>query len=242
MDVEQGIHALTVKVELLNQGAALAMTKPLWQGIRTLMGLDTGDPARLSGSVWQESQLQALKDMSPLMHLFGFYPIVLVRYIFGDVAAAAQWLACYSRELCHDLSPIASSMFSFLDGMCCVCMVRLGEKRYLRRAKRCSKRLLHLSKMVPENYSAKHLILKAELKGLNNVVSHNDDLLEYNTAIAAANSSGSLLWYALANELTGKYLLRRSSDPAMAEKYIRDALQSPARSRLQRKCHASQLR
>jgi hypothetical protein len=212
-------------MEMLNQNAALAMTKPLWQGVLTLMGLGTGDPARLSGSAWQESKFHELKEVSPLMYQFGFYPIVLVRYLFGDVAAAAQWLSSYSREQgAHDFSPLVRSMFAFLDGLCCISMVRLGKKSYKCRAKKCSKYLLKLSKMVPENYFAKYLILKAELKGLEMGTCYKDSLLDYYTAISVAKDSGSLLWYAVANELTGKYLICRGKDPDAAVKYIRDAI------------------
>jgi hypothetical protein len=223
--MEQGIRSLTIRMEMLNQWAAIAMTKPLWQTILNLMRVGSGDQSRVANPVWQECKLQELKEISPVMYQFGFYPVILVRYLFGDITAVAQCLAHFkSPYSCHDYSPTFSSMVTFLDGLCSIAMVREGKTQYLRRAKQRSKQLLELTKMVPENYFARYLILKAELNGLKKSLKCKDGLLEYYTAISVARDSGSLLWYAYANELTGKYVLRSSGDPVAAEKYFRAAI------------------
>jgi hypothetical protein len=193
------------------------------------MQVRSGDEEQIStvSPVWQgESQfLQELIELSPALYQLGFYPIILVKYIFGDIGAVAQCLASFKGvRSSHNYSPVFSSMLTFLDGMCCVAMVRQGHKKYLRRAKQCSKNLLVLAKLVPDNYFARYLILQAELKGMKRSLKYKDGLLAYYTAISVARDSGSLLWYAFANELTGKYILRRNGDAAAAEKYFRAAI------------------
>jgi hypothetical protein len=158
------------------------------------------------------------------MYQFALCPIILVQYLFGDEHAVAQYLASFGTCSSHEYNPVFSSMLMFLNGLCSIAMVRQGHIQYLHQAKKRSKCLLVLAKLVPENYFARYLMLKADLIGMRNSSKYNDGLLAYYNAISVAKDSGSLLWYAFANDLTGKYILRRNGDSVAAEKYLLAAI------------------
>lgn len=196
--------------------------KPMWQMIQNLLGLASGDAAKLTGRVIDESQLVSLRSVSTVLFSFSYFPRILVCYLFGDHDRGLA-LSKESRKInkIQQFSPYFYSMIQFYDALTVISVARRSRRRRAPYAKKCSKLLRCWANHAPFNFMGKHLLLEAELASLAG--EHASSFSQYVVAIAMSKDIGSITECALANELAGKYLLSRGENAA-AEKFFRESL------------------
>jgi hypothetical protein len=221
---DQGFQTLSERMQVLSQETGLIVLKPLWQAAQNLMGRASGRYSLLAGQVLAEGEMELIKSSLPWLYRFCYYPKALLLYLFGDYIGACELLSQFRRTTSKfDFNPAMDSMTLLLEGLCLVAIARKNHQRHSYRAKLFSLKLRRLANEEPQGYLSKHVILEAELGGLARK-NRKSILPKYFIAISVAKEGGSMLLYALANELTGKYLLNQRKQIARAEKYIQEAL------------------
>jgi hypothetical protein len=225
-ELDQRFQTLSQRMQSLKQEGSLIFMKPFLQTIHNLMGLGAGDAGTFSGPIFFDDQVDMFKHALPTAYGFCFYFKALLQYVLGDSEETQKLvheLYCVNRRANFD-SVVMVSLLLLLEGLCVISLARASNRQRVTRAKHCSNYLKQLTMREPYSHLGKHMILEAELAGLKR--GQDIGLLpKYVLAISATKESGSLFMYALANELTAKYLLRQKLN-TKADRYIRESIRS----------------
>lgn len=224
---DKGFQIMSDKMEALSQDSILLVAKTLWQCGLNLMGYARDSPTVLNGKVYEEHRGDDIRSMSLILYSYSCCPRLLLRYLFGDFSNSSMEIAKSTRlsTKLHfsQLSPIFITLTLFIDGLLCIARARKMKRLTSPHAMRCSNRLRQWADNEPYSYLGKHLILKAELGSLRN--NFKKTLRRYVIAVSVSKRSQSFLEYALANELTAKYLIRRG-EMSNAREYCRNAVEA----------------
>ena len=188
-----------------NQPIPLSFLSAFWQSIQNLMG-HSSNPLYLTGDVFDEAMMinHAEKEGNVLLLQFINYNKLMLAYMFGNFENAVKE-AAKGRNLVTVRAPgmFVVANFTFYDGLAsCALAVESNLKSVKRSCLKTHKiaksKMKTWSKMCPENFSQKYLLLKAEgsaVKGKNDKAKN-----AYEAAIAAAKKNNYIHDEALAYE------------------------------------------
>lgn len=223
-ELENEIQDMSRRMEFTGQRITLMSIRPLWQSAHNLMGLDEGDPKKLIGAVFDETDVTAhIETDIQFVHAAMCFPRMMLCYLFGDFYEAAE-VAKGTRAISSShYSPLLCSDILLFDALTVVAVARKVGRRRARRARSISSLLRKWALNAPLNYLGLHFLIDAEIASL----ASNDAsaLSNYTAAIAMFEKTGFIFHIALANELCGKFLLRRG-DLEPAESHLRAAILS----------------
>jgi hypothetical protein len=225
--INEGFQSLSERMQVLNQSTTLKIIKPLWQATQNLIGRAGNNPAMLSGHILRSGELDDLLYTNPSFSRFSHYPQALVLYLFGDHQGAYTVLASYRRSRSKlNFNPSVDAMCIMLEGLCSISISR-GTNKRLDSARYLARKLRQLASNEPKGNLAKLVLLEAEIVGFSKARTRRRRALvlaKYFIAVSVAKESGSILLYALANELTARYMLSRGKSVLKAEKYVRESV------------------
>jgi len=219
-DLDNEMLDFSKRMESHRQKIGLLVSKPFWQAIRNLMGLED-HPEDLSGSIFDSKQIEAARKTGGIFFGIICFPRMMLSFLWGDYDSAVGF-AHETRALTRNhFSPFMPSMVLLFDALSAVGQARKLGLRSARRANKIATNLRRLASNAPQNYLVMYNIIAAEIGALRG--DHATAFPCYITAISMSRDEGSLLYNSLANELCGKYFLGRK-DRETAEVYLRDAI------------------
>jgi hypothetical protein len=188
------------------------------QFIDNMMETNDGDPDILEGKFFSSTATSEAESL----RLWGRLHQAHLKFMFCNYSEAA-FLAEEPRKLiAQTFSPRSRGYLAFMLGIMDVADACERRRRRAPFAKKCSRTLrTYASWGEPLDFISKHYFLEAELAAL--FCNTRDAFALYTIAISTAQKGKKFLQTALANERTGRFLLRQG-DCRQAERYFREAV------------------
>ena len=188
---------------------------------RALQGL-TNSPTSLSSEDFDEDAFRRDYRGQPLFEMFYAVAKLALSYTFGDLYAAREFAREAERVIRDFPGTIWDQQTSYYHALTLIELYpeledaeRKEADRLLRAA---AERLEHWAANAPENFRVPHLIVSAELARLSGNNMEAIDLLDAATSATCECPRE----HALANELLGRFWLRRGN-PKLAAPHVHEA-------------------
>nr|WP_295921937.1 AAA family ATPase [uncultured Dyadobacter sp.] len=199
--------------------------EPLIQVAANLLD-ENEDPAALSGAYFDEkpdfAAILGQKDRSRMFACFA-YKMVLA-YLAGDPDRALVHAAHAAPYLNDVKASLFEPLYAFYLGLSNTALYRGSSpsSRPTRTAEKQLRKLRKLAQLVPINFAHRYYLLDAEMLAIRE---KSEKAIErFDQAIRAAQENGHIHEAALANELCGRYWMRKGqSRTGMI--YLREALE-----------------